>query len=172
MGLVSVPNINTNDDATADLFNSRYADIVDVINGNIDAANIKDASIPYGKLTLAALEIPVSKIGLDPVVGTNSGTGGGSTNYIKIGTFLVCWGTTASQTSNPAANTNYTIVFPQAFATLPTIVAMPRENTVQSGIIFFQGVAPTTTTVTLSFYNRDSPAGTTKADWIAIGKAA
>lgn len=173
MTLVSITNINNLDSATADLFNSRFAAIVAVINGNIDASNIKDNSIPYGKLSLADASIPITKL-VDLVVntGTNANTAGGSTNYVKLGQLLVCWGTTASYSITAGSTTDKSVTFPQTYATAPTMTLQSRANTVAAGLLPYEAVAPTTTVGNIVVYNRDGSTATCVVDWIAIGKAA
>lgn len=170
MSLVNFPNINNLDSATADLFNSRFAAITAVLNGNVDAANLKDGTITYGKLNLATRDVPSDKISMTPTTTTNSGTAGGSLNYIQIGTFLMYWGTT-NQLSFPGnANTTYTVTFPVAFATLPTLTFVARENTAVGNLPPFQVGAPTVTSGNLTLANTSGTTGTAKIDWHAVGK--
>lgn len=49
MTLISIPEIQTNDEATEELFNSRFDTIVDLLNGNLDSSNIADGSITESK---------------------------------------------------------------------------------------------------------------------------
>lgn len=152
MSLVTVPAINTNDDATADLFNSRFADIVAVLNGNIDSSNISTGSILYGDLALIDGDIPVAKINLTP--GTSSGATreGGSA---KIGTLLLQWG-------ESDIITNTLVTFTQAYATNPQILLTPRGTNVASWV-----VSKSTTT-----FNASVATGTVPVGWLAIGKSA
>lgn len=172
MSLVSISDINTGDAASKDLFNSRFSAIVNVLNGNIDAANITNSSITYSKLSLAAKDIPVSKINLDPTTGTNAGTAGGSTNYIQIGTFLVQWGTTAAISATTNSFTDKTVTFPVAFATAPIMSVTSREQTVIAQQYGTLPVATTTTGATVRSVNTGGSTATAKLDWIAIGKSA
>lgn len=154
MSLVSVPNINNNDDATPELFNSRFADLVDVINGKIDASNITDNTVLYSKLALNDGDVPVVKIGLTP--GTSSGATreGGSA---KIGTLLLQWG----ESDLAAAGT--VVTFTQAYATNPQIILTPRTATDVATWLTAKG----TTTFTAKVGS-----GTVPTSWLAIGKSA
>lgn len=173
MTLVSITDIQNNDSATPELWNSRHGSIIDVINGNIDASNIKDNSVTYAKLSLSDGSIPIAKLAnLTVNTGTNANTAGGSTNYIKLGELLVCWGTTASYSITAASTTSKAVTFPQTFASAPTLSLQARENTVQAGLLPYAASAPTTTVGTIVVYNRDGSTGTCLVDWIAIGKAA
>lgn len=50
MALINVPDINNLDAATPALFNSRFGEIADEINGNLDAANLADGAVTAPKL--------------------------------------------------------------------------------------------------------------------------
>jgi hypothetical protein len=55
MALITVPPANTGDTITQEFLNSRYSEIVDEINGNIDDQNIKDAAIIPAKLASSSV---------------------------------------------------------------------------------------------------------------------
>jgi len=154
--LVNVPNINQDDDATPELFNSRFADIVNVLNGNIDASNIQDNSVTYSKMALDDADIPIAKLDLTP------GTSSGATRdqgSIKIGTFLLQWG------ESDIANSGTTVTFTQAYATNPTVILTIKDPNSQQPWL----TAKSTTTFTAK-----QPFVTTplSVEWVAIGKAA
>lgn len=72
MGLINVPNIQNNDAATPDLWNSRYGTIVGAINGNLDNTNIAAGGISTGNL--ASQSVTTAKIadaGITPPKWTN-----------------------------------------------------------------------------------------------------
>lgn len=50
MGLINIPEIQTDDEATEELFNSRFGVIADTLNGNIDADNLEDGAVTTPKL--------------------------------------------------------------------------------------------------------------------------
>lgn len=52
MGLINYTNIENNVPATANMFNERFGQIVDELNGNLDGTNIKDESIPLSKIAV------------------------------------------------------------------------------------------------------------------------
>lgn len=156
MTLVNVPAINNNDDATPDLFNSRFAEIVNVLNGNIDASNIKDGTVIYAKLALSDGDIPIAKIGLTP------GTSSGATRdqgSIKIGTYLVQWG------ESDIANAGTTVTFTQAYATNPTVVLTIKDPNPQYP--WLTAKSTTTFTAKQPFASSSLP-----VQWVAFGKAA
>lgn len=55
MGLINITDINTGDDATAELWNARFATLVNVINGNIDSANLADSAVTSAKIASSAV---------------------------------------------------------------------------------------------------------------------
>lgn len=170
MTQLSIPNTENGDLANDELLNSRFAEVVSVVNGNLDGDNLQDNSIPYSKLNLADASIPSSKMTFAVNTGTNAGTAGGSANYFKLGELLVCWGTTDLK-SGSSAGTNYTITFPSTFAATPTMTTSPRANVSHTGIVIFQRTDPSTTSAQIAVV-APSTSGGTKIEWIAIGKAA
>lgn len=50
MALINVPDIQNLDAATPELWNTRFGTIVNEMNGNLDAANLKDAAVTASKL--------------------------------------------------------------------------------------------------------------------------
>lgn len=50
MGLITIPDIQNLDPATPELFNERYGEIVDEVNGNLDADNLADGAVTAPKL--------------------------------------------------------------------------------------------------------------------------
>lgn len=50
MGLINFTQINDGDEASDTLFNTRFGQIVDEVNGNLDQDNIKDGSITTAKI--------------------------------------------------------------------------------------------------------------------------
>jgi hypothetical protein len=65
MTLVNIPNIEENDEATPELWNSRFATLADVINGNIDGTNLADGAVSNSKLASEA--VTSNKLGLQSV---------------------------------------------------------------------------------------------------------
>lgn len=82
MGLININDMQTGDDATAELWNSRYATIVNAINGNIDSANLTDGAVTAAKLasnsvTTAKINdgaVTAAKLVDSAVAGANMGT--------------------------------------------------------------------------------------------------
>lgn len=67
MGLINVPDIQNNDLATQTLWNSRFATIVSVINGNLDAANLANNAVTTPKIAnLAVTEGKVADKAITP----------------------------------------------------------------------------------------------------------
>lgn len=54
MPLINVPDIQFDDEATAELWNSRYATIVNLLNGNLDADNLAAGAVTSAKLASGA----------------------------------------------------------------------------------------------------------------------
>jgi hypothetical protein len=69
MGLLSYTQIEDGNEATANAFNIRFGDIIDVINGNIDQANIKNESITTAKL--APQSVTSDKLGFTKYTDAN-----------------------------------------------------------------------------------------------------
>lgn len=65
MALITYDPIDNNEAATPQLFNTRYQQLVDAINGGIDGANITDASVTSSEL--ASNAVTTSKITDDSV---------------------------------------------------------------------------------------------------------
>ena len=55
MPLVNITDIANNTDATADVFNTRFAAILNVLNGNIDAANLANGAVTLPKIAAGVL---------------------------------------------------------------------------------------------------------------------
>lgn len=55
MTLVNITDIQTNDDAIPELWNSRFGAIVNVINGHIDQTNLADSGVTTDKIANAAV---------------------------------------------------------------------------------------------------------------------
>ena len=104
--LISLSDIQQNDDATPDLFNSRLDAIVDVINGNIDAQNIADGSI--GTAELANLAVTAGKIA-DTTITRPKIDWSSFTNNVKSA--LNTSSPSLSNTSQDLASTGLTLSF-------------------------------------------------------------
>lgn len=55
MGLINIPAIENLDEANEELWNSRFALIAAVINGNIESVNLKDFAVTEAKLANASV---------------------------------------------------------------------------------------------------------------------
>lgn len=98
MGLISYTQIKTDDTADANLFNSRFGDIVGTLNGNIEAANIKPGTITRGLFAADALQAtwPINSV-YTSVSNVDPGTLFGG-NWVPFGAGKVLAGVDASQT--------------------------------------------------------------------------
>lgn len=98
MGLINYTQINTNDTADANLFNSRFGDIVGTLNGNIEAANIKPGTITRALFAADALQAtwPINSV-YTSVSNINPGTLFGG-NWVSFGAGRVLAGVDVAQT--------------------------------------------------------------------------
>lgn len=55
MGLINIPTIATDATATAELWNSRFSLIADVLNGNIESVNLADSAVTTSKIATGAV---------------------------------------------------------------------------------------------------------------------
>jgi hypothetical protein len=55
MGLINIPAIENLDEANEELWNSRYALIAKVLNGNVDTDNLKDGSVTAPKIAASSI---------------------------------------------------------------------------------------------------------------------
>jgi len=55
MGLITIDNIEDATLASANVFNQRFGKIVDVINGNIESANLKNSAVTREKIATGAV---------------------------------------------------------------------------------------------------------------------
>lgn len=142
MGLINIADIQTGDDATAELWNSRFATIVNAINGNIDSANLADGAVSSAKIASSAVTagkisdstITYAKL-LDTIFSgqvqsqSNGGNAGGTLYYVNLGGIKVCWGTTSAKSVNSTV-VSATVTFPSGFFnTVQTAVANPTSIT-------------------------------------------
>jgi len=151
--LVNIDPIDNLDPATPALWNDRFAAVANVLNGNIEAVNIKDGTITYSKMSLADKEIPGTKVGLT-VTGPANNVG-----RIKLGELLIQWG------RDTIANAGTTISFPEAYAVAPNVQLTSVDPN--------NWPAWLTTVTTTNFNAKQAYTGLALAvNWIAIGKAA
>ena len=93
MGFINITNIEDGQVASANVFNQRYGAIADVLNGNVDAENIKNGSVTQAKLAPNTLESmwPVGSVYMNADDSTNPGTliGFGTWTNFATGRMLV-----------------------------------------------------------------------------------
>lgn len=105
------------------------------------------------------------------VLGTNTGAGAGSANYIKIGSLMIAWGTTASVSVAGGGASNRAVVFPFKFGASPTVIASSDTGTgAYSDWIINTAQSVTTTGFTLQHHNTGAGASSgTFGMWVAVG---
>jgi hypothetical protein len=84
MGLISYTNIEDDEPATGNLFNSRFAKIHDEINGNLTSANLANGAVTTAKIADGA--VTTAKIDIQKYVDDNGWTVvniGGHKTYTK-----------------------------------------------------------------------------------------
>lgn len=97
---------------------------------------------------------------------TNTGTAGGTINYINLGGIKMAWGTTASQSSgNPG--TVFTVIPPTSF--FSTIVMANSSSTYQTAIVTQSTPIASFAPTLIEIYFSTSTAATQKASWFVIG---
>lgn len=76
MGLINYTNIENNVPATANMFNERFGQIVDELNGNLEGVNMKDGSIPLSKLAVDVFSrlYPIGSVYINATDSTNPAT--------------------------------------------------------------------------------------------------
>lgn len=149
MGLLNLTNLEDGFTASANIFNERFGAIADVLNGNIDTANLAQYAVTREKL--APQSVTTDKLSLDSTVNANG-------SYIKMGNFLIQWGVTQ------VASTGTWVSFPTSFSSVPTVTATIKDPNNQTAWI--QDVE------TGRFYCKQlwTP-NTLPVQWIAIGTA-
>ena len=70
--LVNIQNIQVGDVATPNLFNSRFAALAEVINGNVDSDNLKSGAVTRSKIAQGAIDS--SKLDIQKYVDANGWT--------------------------------------------------------------------------------------------------
>lgn len=108
MGMIDYTNIENDAPATANLWNERFGQIVNEINGNIEGENIKDNSIPMSKLVDDVFErlYPIGSIYTNATDNTNPGSLLGFGSWAAFGSGRVMVGVDTEQTEfNAAGNT-------------------------------------------------------------------
>lgn len=149
MGLITIDDIEDGVDASGNLWNTRFGIIADVINGNIEAENIKNGSVTGPKL--AAGSVTNDKLAL---VSDTDNDG----DSILFGNFLIQWGTKS------VASTGTSIVFATPFTGNPSIVATTIDINQQS---------PWITSRSTTGFTAKQPYATNPltVNWIAVGPA-
>lgn len=106
-----------------------------------------------------------------PITGTNSGAGGGTTNYIILGGLKICWGTTAVTTIPGGGAANRAVNFPVTYTTPPQVVASSDTSTgAWSDWIINTAQSIVTTGFLLQHHNMGSGTSSgTVGNWMAIG---
>ena len=122
--IVNLTPIEPGDAASPNLWNSRYAAITEVINGNIDSDNIKDGAITREKIASDA--ITNDKLNLQYEYS-------GSGSFINMGNFLIQWGT-----SN-VASSGTDITFPRPFSSPPSVNLTIRDPNDQTAWLLSAG---------------------------------
>lgn len=153
MGLVNIPEVSNGNPVDKELFNSRFAPIVAALNGNIDAANIKDASVTYAKMALIDGDIPSSKMSLVVQNAANN------VGQIQIGELLVQWGV------NSLAAGGTLVTFVRSYAVNPSVILTLQDPNNHGAWL--------TAVTNSSFTGKQAyTGGPLPVRWIAIGKAA
>lgn len=174
MGLLSYDPMEDGEVATGNLWNVRLSAIHDLLNGNLDAANLSNEAVTTPKIAQGAVtyEKLVDDIFSDLVqTQANTGTGGGTFNYVNIGGLKLAWGTATS--SNTAWKTiDYTNV---GFTSPPVLVGSTIEIATPSGYVEWASSATpgsgSPTSASASFLSRIGATNnsTTTIQWFAIG---
>lgn len=105
---------------------------------------------------------------------TNTGSAGGTGNYVDFGLFKIAWGRSAALTPGGAAGSSVvgTVVYPAAlvFTSAPQALGLPGELTVQGDQQVYESATPTVTTSTFTLRQATAGVGATgKIIWFAIG---
>ena len=91
MGLISYTNMEDGDSATANSFNERFGQIVDEVNGNLDANNLATGAVTTAKIAAGA--VTASKITLGRTVDANGWT---VTDFGGVKIYTQSWNCTPS----------------------------------------------------------------------------
>lgn len=117
MPLLSYDPMADGNTASANLWNVRLSKIHDLLNGNLDAANLADGAVTTPKIADGA--VTNSKLALVSQF-DNSGS------YIKFGNFCIQYGTTL------VSNSGTNIVFAVPFTSTPGVVCTETDPNSQS----------------------------------------
>ena len=174
MGLLSYDPMEDGDVASGNLWNVRLSAIHDLLNGNIDAANLANNAVTTAKIAENA--VTYEKLA-DDIFGdlvntaSNPGTAAGTFSYINLGGVKIAWGT--CQTSASEWKTiNYTDA---GFTAPPVLTGNTIEIAAPSGWVEFSSLvtpgsgSPTSTGCAL-LSRKDGGNAATTVMWMAIGQ--
>lgn len=111
MGLINYEQIPDKAPATANLFNSKFGQLVAAINGNIDTANLKNLGVTTEKLADSA--VVATKIGFNTFF---------TTDVFAVGNDLLIqsgWGYITGTNGNQASTT---LVYPTPYSVAPILL--------------------------------------------------
>lgn len=115
--LLNIQPIEPGDAASPNLWNSRFADIQAVMNGNVDSDNLKNSSVTREKIAPGA--VTNDKLGIISEYENDS-------SYVKFGNFMIQWGVTL------VTHTGTDIVFAKPFLAAPGVVCTEQDPNSQS----------------------------------------
>lgn len=144
---------------------------------SVTTAAITDANVTLPKLnggtTAGVLTTNSSGAVSVPTItsGSNSGTAGGTINYVNLGGLKLCWGRTNSITNAANTETSKSIIFPTSFFTsTPTCTASIDAAT--GSVIGNYWIGNSVSSSAAQIYWRNSTSGTGVGgviSWLAIG---
>lgn len=162
MSLINFAPIQDGDEASDDLFNVRFAAILDLLNGGLDGDNLASNAVSTPKLVDSAVTTPkiannaVTHPKMDVTRLTTAGKNGG---YCRIGNVVICWG------RDIVANAGTTINFPVTYQAAPTVTATIDDVNNQTAWLY---QVTTTSVILRQLYTPSALA----VMWIAIGTVA
>lgn len=195
-GTITTPTINNptlNVDSISGFSSANIVTIANLLinNGVLQTANsVKSTNLQSGAVTSTALAsgavtnaaIASSAVQYANLLSTifsgqitattNSGSAGGTLNYVNLGGIKVAWGITAAQTyaAGPAQLPNVFVNLPGGFfGSTPTLalVGLGAVGSTANQSAFTPAV--TTTVLTIAGYNASNAGATVQFEWLLVG---
>lgn len=158
--LITVNDIQNGDDASANLWNQRFATIVDTINGGLDSTNLASSSVATTQLVNGS--VTSAKMNLTKSVDANGWTKydyGTFQQYYKKGTTSTSVGAGGWTSYNASTN------LPVGMSTLGTNFLTGSAYPTDAALTVAFGATPTSTAITLMVANQYSATVTPVIHW-------
>lgn len=133
-------------------------------SNTVGSSQIIDGSVAYLDLLSTIFSGQIQ-------TGSNSGSAGGTTNYLNLGGVKICWGTTSGFAINAGTEISKQVNFPTTYSSSPiAFVTVATLSGVADQIVWCDSTPSTTFMIVDMFNFHGSIAGTNcAANWLTIG---